>query len=183
MMSKALISSAVVVLAACLSACAPEQHKHIHVKHNSLVKEYREHRKDDAGDISYIYWYILYDGNSTYYYRSETPVVYTNLSTTPFTRSPGAGLPKEVQDEVEQSEPVNDIALDAEIEPTVVADTDTSVQEDAMTNEGGPSTSESTSESSSSSSSSTSESSSSSDSSSASSDSGGGGDGGGGSSE
>lgn len=97
-----------------LSACSDSDERH-HSR-GAVVHEYRQRTNDDG----FIFWYILYSqmnngDTQTYYYRSQTPVI--NFSSTPFTRSPTAALPKEVEQEIEKSEAVTEEQLTPDQEP------------------------------------------------------------------
>lgn len=126
-----------------LAACSPPNVHHA-VKHQTTVREYHEHRKNDDGSISLIFWYILFSGPDTYYSSSSTPV--TNYSSLSFSRVPGNSLPQEVEERLETAEQVGeDKQLSAQEEPATVQENEDTTQSqiEAMENEGGPSAPES----------------------------------------
>jgi hypothetical protein len=137
------ILAAVALAVGACDAPPPGHHRgHLHEApaHALHVQSYREKRAEprhgsvDTFDPTfyYVYWYVINDtdrARTSYYYESRTPV--TNFSSVTFTRSAG-GLPKNVQEELEQAEKTEEVELEPAQEPAQIeADETAEVSETA----------------------------------------------------
>lgn len=120
--------------------CVPP-HRH-HISKDVTIREYKQHGQWSNTSDEWLYWYIVYttvNGTSTpaYYYSSYTPV--SNFATTQFSRVTTGQLPREVEENVEKAELVQEETLPEAEQPDMVQQDIEALEsaQDAMTNEGG----------------------------------------------
>lgn len=87
-----------------LAGCTKVVYRHKVVKQPVVVHQYKQKVAPAAGSAidQFVYWYVIFSDNATYSYRSSIPV--SSFGAVSFTRTVGNALPKDVREEVEESE-------------------------------------------------------------------------------
>lgn len=104
MISKLKLSINFLIVAILLTLVGCSDSRPVHKKptvHTTVpVQVYRQQTADDT----WVFWYIMYLNNNTYYASSSTALQSTQLSSASFTRVAGSSLPANVSSQVKSAE-------------------------------------------------------------------------------